>query len=514
MGTITFGGRKLSTEDMLTRIARVAAGFESIGLRSGDGVAICLRNDVTFYEVTMAAGAIGAFPVQINWHSTAGDLHYILEDSGAKVLVIHADLLRKLRDGVPGGVQVLVVATAPEIQEACSISAGAGAVEPGDLDWEEWRDGYAPGAETPAPFPATIMYTSGTTGRPKGARRSPYTPDELQILTAMLAQAFGFDLADDPTRVVTAVVGPTYHAAPNAHATFSFRAGASVVVVPRFEPEELLRLIERERITHLNLVPIMFIRLLKLPNEVRSRYDLSSLRYVGHAAAPCPPDVKRAMIDWWGPVICEYYGATEMSNVTFCSSEEWLSHPGTVGKAMPGAEVQILGGDGSKLPAGEVGEIAACFHGVGDFAYHNNEDKRKDVDRNGLIAPGDIGYLDEDGYLYICDRKIDMIISGGVNIYPAEVEAALHEMDSVADCAVFGIPDEEFGEAVCAIVQPRAGHGTLSPEDVQAFLRKRIASYAVPRRVEFSDELPREDSGKIFKRKLRDAFWAGSGRAI
>ena len=264
----------------------------------------------------------------------------------------------------------------------------------------------------------------------------------------------------------------------------------------------------------MNLVPIMFSRLLKLPRQVRHRYDLSSLRYAGHAAAPCPPEVKRAMIDWWGPVIGEYYGATETGNVTRCTSQEWLDHPGTVGRVMRGAEVKVLDEHGKELPAGQIGEIAARFHGLADFAYHNDPEKTRSVERNGLMAPGDIGYFDQDGFLYLRDRKIDMIISGGVNIYPAEIEAALHGMPAVADCAVFGIPDEEYGEAVYAVVQPREGGENITAEDVQALLRDRIAGYLVPRRVEFAAELPREDSGKIFKRKLREPFWAAAGRAI
>jgi long-chain acyl-CoA synthetase len=284
-------------------------------------------------------------------------------------------------------------------------------------------------------------------------------------------------------------------------------------VCPRFDPEGLLALIERQRITHLHLVPIMFERLLKLPAETRRRYDVSSLRFIIHAAAPCSPVTKRAMIDWWGPIVHEYYGSTEVGPVTFLTAQEWLEHPGSVGRAMQGAVVRVLGDDGTPLEPGEIGEVVGAHDGVADFTYHRDEAKRRAADRDGLFAPGDVGYFDPDGYLYLCDRKIDMIISGGVNIYPAQIEAALHEMPQVADCAVFGIPDDEFGEAVHAIVQLRPGE-TLSEEEAKAFLRERIAGYSVPRRVEFRDELPREDSGKIFKRKLREPFWEGAGRTI
>jgi long-chain acyl-CoA synthetase len=514
MGTITSGERRMSTDEVAYRITQVAAGLEDLGLRAGDGVAICLRNDIAFVEATMAAGALGCFPVQINWHYTIEEVRYILEDSGAKVLVVHADLLRDLRGAVPAGVQILSVATPPEIQAAYRIPARAAVVESSDVDWNRWLAQFSVREAPPAGLPATIVYTSGTTGKPKGVRRQPFTPEQLDVISAMFARSYGFHLVSDPTQVVTAIVGPAYHTAPNYHATFCFRAGASIVITAKFDPEELLRTIERERITHLNMVPIMFSRMLKLPADVRSRYDLSSLCFVAHAAAPCPPEIKRAMIDWWGPVIYEYYGSTEMGNITFCTSEEWLAHPGTVGRVMPGAELRILDDDGIQLPPGRVGEIVGRYHGAPDFTYNNDEEKRRAADRGGLIAPGDVGYVDEDGYLFICDRKVDMVISGGVNIYPAEIEALLHEMPAVADCAVFGIPDEEFGEAVCAIVQPRPGHEELTADEVQAFLRARAAAYKIPRQVAFTAELPREDSGKIFKRKLREPYWAGAGRTI
>jgi long-chain acyl-CoA synthetase len=253
--------------------------------------------------------------------------------------------------------------------------------------------------------------------------------------------------------------------------------------------------------------------LLKLPDEVKARYDLSSLKFVVHAAAPCPAPTKRAMIEWWGPVINEYYGATETGIVVFCDSEQWLAHPGTVGKAIPESEVRVIDTDGKSLPAREVGEVVAKTGMLADFTYHGDDQKRRDSEKVGLIAPGDIGYLDEDGFLYLCDRAKDMIISGGVNIYPAEIEAELMKMPGVADCGVFGIPDEEYGEAVCAVVQPSPGV-ELSQADVREFLRGHMAGYKVPKQVDFHAELPREDSGKIFKRKLREPFWAGLDRRI
>lgn len=340
------------------------------------------------------------------------------------------------------------------------------------------------------------------------------TPEQTMIAMNMLSQSYGFtDYLDRGHEITTAIVGPIYHSAPNAHANFCFRQGANIVITPRFDPEELLMLTEKHGITHLNMVPIMFNRLLKLPEEIRNKYDLSSLKFVAHAAAPVSPPIKRAMIEWWGPVINEYYGSTEMGNVTFCTSEEWLAHPGSVGKLMPNAVVRIIDEDGNDLPVREIGEVIGRTIGSTDFTYQNDDEKRKRMEKQGLVTPGDMGYFDEDGYLYLCDRANDMVISGGVNIYPAEIEAELHKFPEIADCAVFGIPDEEFGEALCVYIQPQEA-AEVSVSDLRARLRENVAGYKMPRVWEFVAELPREDSGKIFKRKLRAPYWEGQERKI
>jgi long-chain acyl-CoA synthetase len=519
MSEIWSGERRLSSEDMQARIARAASGFAHLGVQAGDGVALYLRNDFAFFEASVGAGALGAYPVAVNWHYTVDEARYVLEDAAVKALVIHADLLAPIRAAIPPGVAVLVVPTPPEIQAAYGVPDEACRVPAGAIDWNAWRDGFAPRAEPPQPPPSAIIYTSGTTGRPKGVKRGAPDSEQAAAVTRMLAQSYGFTEYLDPAggrttaEIVTAVVGPIYHSAPNAHATFSFRNGANITLTPRFDPEGLLALIEARRITHLNMVPIMFNRLLKLPDEVRRRYDLSSLRFVAHAAAPVSPPIKRAMIEWWGPVINEYYGSTEMSNVTFCTSAEWLAHPGTVGRVMPGALLRVVDAQGADAPPGTPGEVIGRQKVAVDFTYQNDDAKRRAMERQGLLAPGDIGYFDADGFLYLCDRANDMIISGGVNIYPAEIEAELHKMPQVADCAVFGIPDEDYGEAVCAVVQPQQGVD-LTETDIKAYLRAHVAGYKVPKRVDFAADLPREDSGKIFKRKLRAPFWEGAGRSI
>jgi long-chain acyl-CoA synthetase len=512
--TVQSGERRVTAEELGLRSARVASGLASLGIGAAAGVAIYLRNDFAFFEAALGASMVGAYPVAINWHYTVDEARYVLEDSDSKAVVIHADLLEGVRGAIRDGVHVLVVRTPPEVLDAYGIPAERGEVPAGATDWEAWRERFSPQATEPAATTLSIIYTSGTTGHPKGVKRPAYTEEEMERLGASLAVIFGLQYFEDPSEMVTAVVGPIYHSAPNVHAIFSFRAGATIHLMARFDPEGLLALIERERITHLHLVPIMFERLLKLPAQVRGRYDLSSLRFVVHAAAPCSPETKRAMIDWWGPVIHEYYGSTEVGPVTFLTAEEWLEHPGSVGKPLEGAEVKVIDEQGRSLRAGETGEVVAgATTGNTDFTYHRDEAKRRAADRDGLFAPGDIGFFDEYGYLYLCDRKIDMIISGGVNIYPAQIEAELHKLAAVADCAVFGVPDDEYGEAVHAVVQLRPGR-SLTEQEVKAFLRERIAGYSIPKRVEFRDQLPREDSGKIFKRKLRDPFWAEAGRAI
>jgi len=514
MGEIISGERSLSSEALAGRSARAAQGLASLGVSGGNIVALYLRNDLPFFEASNAAGLIGAYSTPVNWHYVEDEARYLFENSGARAIVIHADLLGPIRNALPPGVPVLVVETPREIAQAYGVPDHACKVPEGFSAWSSWLEGFEPFAGPPAAAPGTIIYTSGTTGHPKGVRRRAPTPEQAAASGRILGRAMGFaDYLDDPSRVVTVVTGPMYHSAPNAYGLSSARVGARVILQPRFDPEGLLAMIQEHRVTHLHMVPIMFNRLLKLPAEVRAKYDLSSLRFVVHAAAPCPAPIKRAMIEWWGPVIHEYYGATETGVVVSCTSQEWLAHPGTVGRPIPEAEVKVIDAQGNSLPAGEIGEVVAAVREIADFTYHGDDAKRRSAEKAELIAPGDIGYFDADGFLHLCDRAKDMIISGGANIYPAEIEAELHRMPGVGDCGVFGIPDEEFGEAVCAAVQLQPG-AQLSEQEVKIYLREHMAGYKVPKRVDFHAELPREDSGKIFKRKLREPFWVGLDRRI
>jgi long-chain acyl-CoA synthetase len=505
---IVSGARQLSAQALDERVRRVASGLLTLGIRQGMNVAILMRNDIAFIEVTYAAQTLGAYAVPINWHFKAEEIAYILADCGATVLIGHADLLGAIAAEVPAHILLIAVETPPEVASAYGIlRAPAGAV-PHALDYEPWLEAQLAYAGEMLLPSLTMFYTSGTTGHPKGVRRPAPTPEQMPAIERMRRDIFGITPG-----IRSIVPGPLYHSAPNAFAMRAGRVGEVMVLMPRFDPVGFLELIERERVDTMFMVPTMFIRLLKLPEEVRRRFDLSSLRFVVVAAAPCPHEVKRAMIDWWGPVINEFYGSTESSAVTFATSADTLRKPGTVGRAVQGAELRILDDTGRILPAGEVGEIFTRFAELPDFTYHNRPDERAKVDRDGFITSGDMGYLDADGYLFLCDRKRDMVISGGVNIYPAEIEAVLHALPGVKDCAVFGIPDAEFGEKLMAVVEPAEG-ASLSPDDVRAHLRRHLADYKVPRAIEIGRDLPREDSGKIFKRRLRDPHWEREGRRI
>lgn len=495
---------------LLERSARAASALRSLGVCAGDAVALLLRNDHAFFEASYGAGMLDAAAVPVNWHGSAEEIRFVVEDCGAKVLVAHSDLLAGVGPSLPPEVAVRVVPTPPDVLAACGVDRSAPSEPRGHPAWEEWILGFPPVEDRALPLGVSMIYTSGTTGRPKGVRRQ------------LPPRGAGAPVGERPppasaggltTGMRTVVTGPMYHSAPNWYALTAARTGGFLVLQPRFDAEELLAVVERHRITHLQLVPTMFVRLLRLPPEVRARFDLSSLTHVVHTAAPCPIDVKRRMIEWLGPIVHEFYGGTETGSVTACTSDEWLRHPGTVGRPVEGAIIRILGDDGRALPAGTPGEVYMRNHAVPDFTYQGRADARLEVERDGLITCGDIGYLDDEGYLYLCDRKRDMVISGGVNVYPAEIEACLLRLDAVRDCAVFGAPDDEYGEHLVAAIELEPGT-RLDPDSVRAFVREHLAPFKAPKVVTFHTALPREDSGKIFKRRLREPYWARAGRNI
>jgi long-chain acyl-CoA synthetase len=505
---IISGERARTHAEVADRASRIAGGLSKLGVKQGDSVCILMRNDIAFIEVAYAAMRLGAYGVPVNWHFKPEEINYILKDSGTSVLVGHADMLHRLRGAIPPGVNVFSVPTPPEILGNYKIDPEGLAKPDFAIDFDSWLARQVAYDGPVVPQPQNMIYTSGTTGHPKGVRRSAPTAEQTTAAERMRVLIYGLKPG---SRAL--LPGPLYHSAPNSFGLRAGRLGGALVLMPRFDPEEFLKLVEEQRIDTIFMVPTMFIRLMKLPGQVRRKYDVSSLRHVIHAAAPCPPDIKRAMIEWWGPVIYEFYGSTESGAVTFATSEDALKKPGTVGRISPGAELRFIGDDGRVLPIGEIGEIYSRIATSPDFTYHNKPEKRAEIEREGFITSGDVGYIDADGYVFICDRKRDMVISGGVNIYPAEIEAVLHAIPGVHDCAVFGIPDEEFGEALMAVVEPQAGV-LLDVTDIRARLKASLADYKVPKHVEIQTQLPREDSGKIFKRRLRDPYWERAGRRI
>jgi long-chain acyl-CoA synthetase len=498
--TIIFGTQRVDGALLRERAASAASGLAALGVRPGDRIAAMLRNEPAYLEVILAADRLSAPLVAINWHFRADEAEHVLKDSGACVLIVHADLLPQIAALVPEDVTVIVVPTPPEIAAAYRI-AQLPSRPPAALDWPTWRDAQKPWTAPAPPSLGMMLYTSGTTGRAKGVRRLPGTPEQHDSARRIRSFAGG---AREGMR--TAIVGPLYHAGPASSARVALSLSEVIVVVPRFDAEALLRAVEAHRLTHLMLVPIMLVRLLKLSEEVRARYDLSSLEGVTHGGSTCAPEVKRGMIEWWGPILTETYGSTEVSLITSCRSEDWLRYPGTVGRALPGTSIRILDEEGNILPPGQVGEIHVnSGPNALPFTYHNMPEERARIERDGHITNGDVGYLNEEGFLFVTDRKRDMVISGAVNIYPAEIEAALITHPAVVDCAVFGVPDPEFGEALVAAVQPRPEAGATADE-IRAHLRERLAGYKVPRNIWFLEDMPRDSMGKIFKRRLREAY--------
>jgi long-chain acyl-CoA synthetase len=502
---VRYGDREIPHEELRTEAARTAAGLVEAGVRHGDRVALVLRNEPTFLSLSAACGLIGAVPVPVNWHWHGLELRHVITHSQSRVVFAHSDFVANVEEILPEGVSLVEVPVPGEL----IAYYGAAPVTGRRPLFAEWIGAHEPYAEPLDAAPMSVIYTSGTTGLPKGVIRDVMTPEQSRDVAGATLRAMG--LRPDMHTLVTA---PMYHSAPNAQALFALALGIELTVMPRFAPEEFLRLVSEQAITHAQTVPTMFVRLLELPDEVRARYDLGSLECVVHAAAPCPAHVKRRIINWFGPVIREYYGATEIGVVIVCDSEEWLAHEGTVGHTFGGSDIHVHAADGRRQGAGETGEI---FIRPPDywpgFTYLGQDDKRREIERDGYISIGDVGHVDADGYLYLSDRARDMVISGGVNIYPAEIEACLLELGGVRDVAVFGIPDDSFGEALAAHVDAEASAG-LTEASVREHVRSRLASYKVPQVVVFDTDLPREESGKIFKRRIRERYWLQAGRSI
>ena len=481
-------GIAVSFAELETRANRLAHHLRQAGLREGDVVAAIMENNQHIHAVMWAARRAGLYYVLVNTHLTAAEAAYIVDNSGAQAVIgSHAmrQVCTDLDKHLPGGL--------PDLR----------LIADSDLEgWQRYPDAVAGQPDSPIPDECEgdlLQYSSGTTGRPKGILRplSGLTPAEAPTLLMPLLSAL--DLTGDAVYLNPA---PLYHTAPSYWSMSIQALGATTVVMEKFDPEQALDAIQRYRVTHAQFVPAMFVRMLKLPAAVRDSYDLSSLRRVVHAAAPCPVDIKKAMIDWWGPIIDEFYSSSEGAGTTFITAEEWLARPGSVGKSLTGI-LHILDESGRECPAGLPGDI--YYEGGLPFTYLADREKTTSS-RNpqGWSTVGDVGYLDEDGYLYLTDRRHHMIISGGVNIYPQESEDALVSHPKVLDAAVFGIPDPEMGQSVMAVVQTvdPADSTAVFAEELMSWLRARLAGYKCPRTIVFEPVLPRADTGKLYKQAL------------
>jgi long-chain acyl-CoA synthetase len=502
---VRYGAREIPHDELRLQAARVAAGLSEAGVRHGDRVALVLRNDPTFLALSAACGLMGVVPVPVNWHWHGDELRHVITHSASRAVFAHSDFVANVEEVLPEGVPLVEVPVPPEL----TAHYGPAPVTGRRPLFADWIGSHEPYAQPLDAAPMSLIYTSGTTGLPKGVIRDAMTPEQSREVAAATLAAMGLRPG-----MHTLVTAPMYHAAPNAQALFALALGMELTVMSRFVAEEFLEVVESQAVTHVQTVPTMFVRLLELPPEARDRYDLGSLECVVHAAAPCPAHIKRRMIDWFGPVIREYYGATEIGVVIACDSVDWLAHEGTVGRPLGDADIHVFDVEGRLVSAGETGEIfvrpPSFWPG---FTYLGQDDKRREIERDGYISIGDVGHVDEDGYLYLSDRARDMVISGGVNIYPAEIEACLLELNGVRDVAVFGIPDASYGEALAAHVDPEPSAG-LTETAVRDHVRERLAGYKVPRVVVFDTELPREESGKIFKRRIRERYWQSAGRSI
>jgi long-chain acyl-CoA synthetase len=501
VSSLIYGDNQLDGGELSERSRKAAATLRSHGIERPHAVALLLRNGLTFVEASAALQHLGCYLVPINWHAARAEIEHVLRDAEVKALIVHDDLLTQELRALFPSIKVFVV---DRVSDTGAGERAATWTPPeGTIDWRELVSAQEPDTAQPATAAEGLFYTSGTTGLPKGVRRAVPTPGQAGAVAAM---RHTITQIDRTSRVL--LTAPMYHTAPNMYATRAAREAELLVLPTRFDAREFLALIERHRITNLYAVSTVFTRLLALPEHDRAQFDLSSLRSILHAGSPCPVSVKKAMIEWLGPKLIEYYGSTEHGPLTFVTAQEWMQRPGTVGRAIDGVTLAILDDDGGAVPPGAPGEVYGANRDYPEFGYNNNVAARAALDRNGLIATGDVGYLDADGYLFLCDRKRDMVISGGVNIYPVEIENAAMGHAAIADCAVFGIPDAEFGEALALLAEPHPG-SDLTEDGLRSYLAAHLPRFKLPKLVEMRSTLPRDDSGKIRKRVLREPYWAG-----
>lgn len=503
------GDRFRSTDELYARAGRLAAAFPSLGAHPGATVVVIARNSFLPLEVSFAAARAGVRVIPMSPHATGPETEFLLADSGATVVIGDADLLRGLRNRL-GRARVVALETPAEVGEAFRVDPGSATVPDWVDDYEQVLVQAPPTPQAPAAMDistTSLFYTSGTTGRPKGIVRPAIAPEEAAARREVLARCYGLHSG---SRGI--VPTPLCHMLGLNFATTTLALGGTLIIMPRFDPEDFLAAVERFAITSAPMVPTMFVRLLRLDEDVRSKYDVASLEHVLHTGAPISPRTKRDMIDWWGPILWEQYGCTETGVVALCDSQEWLAHPGTVGRPFLGSEIRVYDERGRVCPPGVPGMIYARMPGMPDFTYLNRPEERAAIEKDGLVTGGDVGQLDEEGYLYLVDRRSDLVISGGNNIYPAEIEAALDGHPEVVESAAFGVRDDEFGQRVVAAVVLEQGAGA-DPEELREWLRQRVAGYKVPKEILRVDELPRNDTGKLLRRRLRDDHEASAAKA-
>ncbi|NIB38954.1 acyl-CoA synthetase [Pseudomaricurvus alkylphenolicus] len=494
LGLVSPEGEEFSRGELFSESNRLVRGLREQGLAAGDVVAVCMPNRKELLSLSLATFQAGMYLVPINWHLAAAEVAYILSDCGAKIFIADERI---------DNVASMAVEEASLEHRSCFCIGNIEGFRPFDeLVWD-----YSDQLPEDRSAGAVMNYTSGTTGKPKGVQRplAGLDPETAAQLATGLLQILGSKPEDDNVNITCS---PLYHTAVLVWANASLHLGHPVVLMDKWDAEDMLRLIEKYRVTTSHMVPTQLTRLLKLPESVRNRYDCSSTRRMVHAAAPCPPDIKRGMIEWWGNSIYEYYAASEGGG-TIVSPQEWLQHPGTVGKPWPNADIRIFNDDGEEMPTGEQGTVYMRLSERADFEYKGDTDKTRANRIDNYFTVGDVGYLNDEGYLFLCDRKIDMIISGGANIYPAEIENVLILHPQVADCAVFGIPHEDWGEEIKAVVQ--LADGATEDDNTTAtlldFLATRLAKMKLPKSIDYLPELPRDPNGKLFKRRLRDPYW-------
>ncbi|UGT44858.1 AMP-binding protein [Nocardia yamanashiensis] len=503
--TITCGSRRRIQAESHERAGRLAAAFVAAGIRGGDRVAVMARNDIEFLETSLAAATCGANPVPVNTRWRAPEVAHLLSDAGVRLVIAHTEFVGTVEAAlasIGSDAAILEIPMSAELIREARLHPELEQTTGRHELFDDWIDrqpqglGHVEGAIADS---MGLIYTSGTTGRPKGVLRERMTPQQLLSIAGATAQRMG--LAPGGQMLVA---GPLYHTSPNAVAVLALRMGTNITIMPRWDAERFLQLVQEHRIQHAKVVPTMLSRLLSLPPETRARYDISSLTHLIHSAAPCPPAVKRAAIDWFGDALWEFYGCSEAGAISWIDAADWQKHPGSVGRPLDGAGVTILDEHGNTVPTGETGRVFIKRADYWpDFGYLNRNDTPP---ATPMITVGDLGYLDEEGYLYLTGRDSEVVISGGVNIYPAEIETAISELAEVEDVAVFSVPDRgDLGERIAAHIIPRPG-ATLTEDDVRAALEGKLAAYKLPTVIRIVGELPRDDSGKVYKRQLRELY--------